>query len=303
MTAKIAYVAQPIDQAYDITAWAGDVGRICDELRGAGYHTYQPARAWATPKPPGPAELDPRLEEVNGWALRRADVLVAYLPPRVPTIGVPMEINQALHYRIPVVVVTEAESYSLQREGVIVVNSWLLAVDAVRAHEHNHPWFLTRRPGVSRDLDLIKDRLWTEPEPIRLVIQEGAKVPARAYPDDAGLDLTTAREYTIAPGAFVDIHTQVDAVQLPAGHWGLITGRSSTLRKHGLHVPVAVIDPGWRGPLFVGVWNLSKKSVGVYPGDRLGQLIILPNNPAPVLSVSAVEDADRGLAGFGSSGT
>lgn len=138
--------------------------------------------------------------------------------------------------------------------------------------------------------------------PIRLQIADGAQPPARAYHDDAGIDLTTARETTIEPGQYVDIHTQVTATQLPPGYWGMITGRSSALRKWRLHIPIAIIDPGWRGPLFVGVWNLGGNPVTVKPGDRLGQLILIPNNPAPVLAVTQVDEHPRGLNGFGSSG-
>jgi len=323
MNARIAYMAQPIDQVYDPQAWNHDVNKICDELIRIGYMVYRPARAWSTPARPTP---DPRIERVNGTALRGADILVAFLPPKTPTIGVPMEIAMAVQHRVPVVVVTQVESFSLQQRGVIVVTDYTLVVDAVKAHEHNHPRFLDDGREFAADIAHTRINGWCqvcggvgEPtfehldswapnvasvagDPIQLVVREGAVSPSRSYADDAGLDLATANPYTIQPGQFVDVHTQVDAVQLPPGFWGLITGRSSTLRKLGLHVPVAVIDPGWRGPLFVGVWNLSKHPVTVNPGDRLGQLILVPNNPASVLLVPEVQDASRGLAGFGSSG-
>lgn len=293
----IAYVAQPIDQAYDITVWGGEVHKIAAKLNRAGYHTYQPARAWSTV----PGQLDPRVESVNDCALRQVDLLVAYLPPAVPTIGVPLEIARAIGLRIPVIVVTKIESYALQRDGIVVVDHPNQLPEALeRIRHHREAQVVTE--AARSFLDASK--LSIEPvEPIQLVVTEGLPMPARAYPDDAGLDLTTAREYTIRPGQFVDAHTQVDAVQLPPGHWGMITGRSSTLRKLKLHVPVAVIDPGYRGPLFVGVWNLSRNDVVIRPGDRLGQLILMPNTPAPVVLVEKVDDAARGLAGFGSSGT
>lgn len=276
----IAYLAQPIDQVVDRDVWLRATAQIHTELSRLGYTVYQPARAWRVPLN---AELDGRLEAVNREALGQADLLVAYLPAGVPSIGVPMEIAQALQDKIPVVAITTVQSYSLQRPGIHIVADSTEIEAAIKMANSGH----TLPVG----------------EPIRLVVREGHRVPARTYPDDAGLDLTTLIEYTIRPGQFVDIHTQVDAVQLPDGYWGLITGRSSTLRKHGLHVPVAVIDPGWRGPLFVGVWNLSPQQVLVQPGDRLGQLILVPNTPAPVLAVAQVAEAERGLAGFGSSGS
>lgn len=141
-----------------------------------------------------------------------------------------------------------------------------------------------------------------EPEPIRVVLAEGAEPPRRAYTDDAGLDLTTAHEITIQPGEYKDVRTQVTGTQLPTGYHAQIVGRSSALRKWRLHIPQAIIDPGWRGPLFVGVWNLGGNPVTLKPGDRVGQLILIPNNPAPVQVVTQVDDHARGLKGFGSSG-
>lgn len=141
-------------------------------------------------------------------------------------------------------------------------------------------------------------------EPIRVVLAEGAQPPHRAYPDDAGLDLTTDHEVTIQPGEYKDVRTQVVASQLPTGYHAQITGRSSALRKWRLHIPVAIIDPGWRGPLYVGVWNLGGNPVTLRPGDRVGQLILIPNTPAPVQIVTPdqLDPHPRGLNGFGSSG-
>jgi dUTP pyrophosphatase len=147
----------------------------------------------------------------------------------------------------------------------------------------------------SRRTDTISD--------LRVVLTAAdAAAPTRAYADDAGIDLYTAKDTTIEPGDFVDIHTTVEKVQLPDGYWGMITGRSSTLRTYRLHVPQAVIDPGWRGPLFVGAWNLGGNPVHIKAGQRIGQLILIPNNPAAVRVVDMVDAAPRGESGFGSSG-
>jgi dUTP pyrophosphatase len=272
---KIAYYARPIDQARHIQHAAVDA-LVCEQLSQAGYHVYRPASAWQV----GYAPVHRTVERINNFALLYADVIVAHLPGGVPSIGVPMEIERATTYGIPVVVVSDVESYSLKRDGVTVVASE------------------TDLPAVLADL---APRTYPQEE-IRLVVREGHEPPKRAYPDDAGIDLTTVKAYVIHPGQFVDIHTQVDSVQLPDGYWALITGRSSTLRRHKLHVPMAVIDPGWRGPLYIGVWNLGPEPVEVVPGDRLGQMILLPNNPAEIVRVQAVDEHDRGMKGFGSTG-
>jgi deoxyuridine 5'-triphosphate nucleotidohydrolase len=274
---KVAYLAQPID----LTGGAANHDAVeCEiALQRAGFSVYKPAGAWRTTKP------DPRIEQVNQTALRSADLLVAVLSTITPSIGVPMEIADALHLGIPVIAVYDHDSFALARPGIkqITEVKWLAAgiqqLDEDGRFDHS-------------------ERI----EPIRVVLQPGSEIPIRAYADDAGLDLTVARDYVIESGAFVDLHTQVESVQLPVGYWGMITGRSSTLRKHRLHVPQAVIDPGWRGPLYVGAWNLGFNPVKLVAGTRIGQIILIPNHPAPVAAVDQVEPAPRGLAGFGSTG-
>lgn len=127
--------------------------------------------------------------------------------------------------------------------------------------------------------------------------------PTRAHEDDAGYDLYASEARNIAPGEFADIPTGI-AVQLPLGTWGLLTGRSSTLRKRGLLVNQGIIDHGYRGELFAGVQNLSGQPVQVLPGERLAQLIIMPNltEMTEMLEVQQLADHERGTNGFGSSG-
>lgn len=283
MTSKMAYLAQPIDQAYDRTLWAGEIHKASDHLTRVGYHVYRPARAWRAI----PGQMDPRVETVNDNALAQADLLVAFLPTGVPSIGVPMEIARARQLNIPCLVIGGAApgSFSLHREGITTLETINGLGDAVKQIESLWP-----------------DRSPNRGNAIRLVVAPDTPMPNRSYPDDAGIDLTTLENVTIRPGQFVDVRTQVQETELPRGYWGMIVGRSSTLRKHGLHVPTAVIDPGWRGQLYVGVWNLTGQAKTIQAGDRLGQLILVTNHPLPVVPVETVSETDRGTNGFGSTG-
>ena len=127
--------------------------------------------------------------------------------------------------------------------------------------------------------------------------------PTRAHDDDAGLDLYVSGAWTIPPGAFVDVDLDV-AIKSPPGCWVLLTGRSSTLRRRGLMVNQGVIDPGYIGPLFAGVWNMTGQDVRVEHGERLAQLIVLPNMTEKVRlrEVLVLPATERGEKGFGSSG-
>ena len=129
-------------------------------------------------------------------------------------------------------------------------------------------------------------------------------IPTRANHDDAGLDLYVSANVTIEPHSFVDVPTNT-AVHLPAGTWGYLTGRSSTLRKKGLLVNPGVIDAGYTGELYSGVWNLSDMPVHLESGDRIAQLVILPNLTQTLSPVKVEEFSSagtRGERGFGSSG-
>ncbi|QCQ57503.1 deoxyuridine triphosphatase [Microbacterium phage Sucha] len=130
-----------------------------------------------------------------------------------------------------------------------------------------------------------------------------ARMPIRAHSDDAGFDLFVSRETLVPAHGFADVPSGV-RVQLPNGYWGMLTGRSSTIRKRGLLVVQGIIDTGYTGELFSAVWNLTDKPVILEEGERVAQLIVLPNSTAnSVLKrTDALGDTTRGGAGFGSSG-
>lgn len=132
-----------------------------------------------------------------------------------------------------------------------------------------------------------------------------AQMPGYSHAGDAGMDLYTSIGIRIPSGQFRDVECGI-RVQLPKGIWGRITGRSSTLRRRGLLVNDAVIDNGYVGPIYVGVWNLGEHAAEVGVGERLAQLILHPITRFPIVAVSHGEMLDsrdgRGTGGFGSTG-
>lgn len=95
------------------------------------------------------------------------------------------------------------------------------------------------------------------------------------------------------------------AVAIPQGHAGLVMPRSGLAAKHGIALVNApgLIDPGYRGELRVLLLNTDRSEVfEVGPGDRIAQLLLVPFVSAEPLEVAELEQTDRGLAGFGSSG-
>jgi dUTP pyrophosphatase len=125
--------------------------------------------------------------------------------------------------------------------------------------------------------------------------------PRRIYPGDAGYDLICSIDTRVQIGQFVDVPCGIK-IELPEGVWGLITGRSSTLRERGLLVTQGIIDNGYRGWIFAGVQNLSETVVDIKQGERIAQLILHPIiAPEPKL-VETLSESDRGTNAFGSSG-
>lgn len=276
------YVAVPIDQAGATTHQALSQVDLAGWLNLAGHVGYWPSRAFTV----GNTLPTTGIEAVNRAALEMCDGLIAVLPAGVPTVGVPREIEAALALGIPVAVLTD------------LTHSWSLA-DVDR-----YP--LT--PEGAEKAVLAVGTGERASSVVKVVLGPDARLPTRAHETDAGFDLYVSEDTVIEPGEFVDIDTGL-RLAFPPGLWGRITGRSSTLRKKGLMVAEGVIDGGYRGPIFAGVWNLGTEPVEVQAGERLAQIIPHFNvaMSAPIVEVDEAEfDATphdgRGDAGFGSSG-
>jgi dUTP pyrophosphatase len=135
-------------------------------------------------------------------------------------------------------------------------------------------------------------------------LTEAARLPTRANPDDAGLDLYAAERATVAAaGGRASVGTGL-AVEVPPGHAGLVLPRSGLAARDGITLANApgLVDPGYRGELRVLLLNTDpEQAFEVEPGDRIAQLVL-----APFVEADAVEAplsaSVRGAAGFGSSG-
>lgn len=129
-----------------------------------------------------------------------------------------------------------------------------------------------------------------------------AVIPTYAKPGDAGMDLTainiiseTDDQITYGTGL---------AVEIPEKHVGLIFPRSS-VRKYNLQLSnsVGVVDSGYRGEIQFTFNKLKgAQSVCYQPGDRIGQLIVLPFPPIWFTAVEELSSTERGEGGFGSTG-
>ena len=92
-------------------------------------------------------------------------------------------------------------------------------------------------------------------------LDPGLAPPAYAQPGDAGADLRTAVDVTLAPGERALVPTGV-ALAIPEGHAGFVHPRSGLAVRHGLSVVNApgTIDAGYRGEIKVPLINLDPVS-------------------------------------------
>lgn len=135
-------------------------------------------------------------------------------------------------------------------------------------------------------------------------LEENAVLPTRAHDGDAGLDLYACESAHIGPGERWSIGTGV-AVEIPAGHAGLVLPRSGLAKKNGITLvnSPGLIDSGYRGEIRVLLLNTDPAEVfRVAPGDRIAQLVIAPIALAEPVERETLGDSIRGDGGFGSSG-
>lgn len=143
------------------------------------------------------------------------------------------------------------------------------------------------------------------------LLNDLAVVPSYSRPGDAGMDIvaTSVKEYD----SYIEYGTGI-SLSIPEGFVGLIYPRSS-LSNYDLILSnhVGVIDSNYTGEIrfrFKRAFPLNRAAdqSGVHskiyhPGDRVGQLIIVPIPKVEFTLVEELGESVRGAAGFGSSDT
>lgn len=135
---------------------------------------------------------------------------------------------------------------------------------------------------------------------MRIKLSDGAIMPTRAYPTDAGLDLY-ARETQIVPAMGSAIFDTGVHIELREGTAGLLLSKSGLNVKHGI-TSEGVIDAGYCGAICVKLYNNSESDYTVNKGDKISQLVIVPIFTPVLELVDSLEEHGRGNNGFGSSG-
>jgi dUTP pyrophosphatase len=137
----------------------------------------------------------------------------------------------------------------------------------------------------------------------RLPHGAGLPLPAYATSGAAGMDIVSAEQVTIAPGARHAVATGL-AVAIPEGFEIQVRPRSGLALKHGISVPntPGTIDGDYRGELKVILVNLGHEPFAIARGDRIAQLVLAPVVQAVWDEVADLDATERGEGGFGSTG-
>lgn len=130
-------------------------------------------------------------------------------------------------------------------------------------------------------------------------------LPNYAKPGDAGADLISNEEVTLAPGGGRALIGTGIAVAIPPGYAGFVQPRSGLALRHGitcLNTP-GLIDSGYRDELKVLLVNTDpSEPYEVHQGDRIAQLVIQKVEEVAWEEADELDDTERGLGGFGHSG-
>ena len=136
---------------------------------------------------------------------------------------------------------------------------------------------------------------------MRIVLDEGAFMPTRAYPTDAGLDLYSRETKYIPVNGSAVFNTGVH-IELPPNTYGKLESKSGLNVNHGIVSCGGVIDEGYTGSIAVKLCNLGRKPYTFNRGDKIAQLIVQPCLYVPVEIGKINKNTERGDNGFGSTG-
>ena len=148
---------------------------------------------------------------------------------------------------------------------------------------------------------------------IKIMLDEGAKMPTRAHETDAGLDLYTPIDvevpktrirvgysnYAVGVGSAI-IDTGVH-LAIPVGYVGLLKSKSGLMVRAELTTD-GTIDSGYTGSIRVKLFNHGSYDFKFKAGEKIAQLVLLPIITPDLVEVDSLEETERGDGGFGSTG-
>jgi dUTP pyrophosphatase len=145
-------------------------------------------------------------------------------------------------------------------------------------------------------------------EPVKFrKLPHAANLPLPSYESNqaAGMDIRAALNSTIelGPGERKLIPTGLQ-MALPTGFEAQIRPRSGLAIKHGITMlnSPGTIDSDYRGEVKVIAINHGSETFVINHGDRIAQMVIAPVVQVQIIEMDELDDTERGVGGFGSTG-
>ena len=147
-------------------------------------------------------------------------------------------------------------------------------------------------------------------------IKPDAKLPERAHPTDAGMDifycpngenigkLYNTKHFWIPAGTSRVLSTGLK-VEIPEGYMLEIKNKSGVASKRQLLVGACVVDPGYNGEIYINLHNVGVTTQIIKPGEKIAQAVLVPVvhcTPSETKEDDLNQGSDRGTGSFGSTG-
>ena len=138
---------------------------------------------------------------------------------------------------------------------------------------------------------------------IEIVCVDGAALPKYETEGAAGMDLRSIEAVALAPLERRLVRTGL-RIAVPQGYEAQIRPRSGLALKRGISMvnTPGTIDSDYRGEVGVILINLSQETVELEAGERIAQMVIAPVAQAKLVLVDDLDQTQRGVGGFGSTG-
>lgn len=137
----------------------------------------------------------------------------------------------------------------------------------------------------------------------------GKEFPLPCYSTigSAGIDLRACinDSITLLPDSTIEIPSGISININNTNIAAIILPRSGLGHKYGIVLGnlVGLIDSDYQGQIIMSVWNRSKKSFIINPGERIAQLMFFPILKINFNLVKKFQNnSKRGINGFGHSG-
>ena len=140
---------------------------------------------------------------------------------------------------------------------------------------------------------------------VKIVNKSKHDLPNYSTISSAGMDIRANinKPFTIKPLERTIIKTGL-FIELPIGYEAQVRPRSGLAFKKGITVlnSPGTIDADYRGEVGVILVNLSSEEFVIEDGERIAQMVIAKHEQANWIEVETLEETERGVGGFGSTG-